>query len=95
MGFPLLTAAAVGITGLFIRRPWAEKPAEDVETATVATVKVERSDSGIAENAKNEPAMVGTREAEATIYADALDEAERLIRSAERQIQRARAPAAK
>jgi hypothetical protein len=30
IGFPLLTAAAVGITGLFIRRPWAEKPAEDV-----------------------------------------------------------------
>lgn len=28
MTFPLLTAAAVGLTGLLIRKPWAEHPAE-------------------------------------------------------------------
>jgi hypothetical protein len=29
IGFPLLTAAAVGLTGLFIRKPWAKKQVKD------------------------------------------------------------------
>jgi hypothetical protein len=95
MGFPLLTAAAVGITGLFIRRPWAEKRAEDVETTSVLTVRAEQSDSDIQEITEFEPAVLSTRDAAAKIYGDALDEAERLLRSAEQQIQRARRPAAK
>ena len=71
MGFPLLTAAAVGITGLFIRRPWAEGSDEDVEAAVVKVDQPESNVQGIA----------------------ALDEAARLIRTAQQQIQRARMPA--
>jgi hypothetical protein len=71
MGFPLLTAAAVGITGLFIRRPWAERSDEDVEAGVVEVDQSASNIQGIA----------------------ALDEAARLIRSAQQQIQRARMPA--
>jgi hypothetical protein len=28
LGFPLLTAAAVAVVALFVRRPWSEKPVE-------------------------------------------------------------------
>jgi hypothetical protein len=31
MSFPVLTAAAVGLTGLFIRKPWNERRARDAE----------------------------------------------------------------
>ena len=69
MVFPLLTVAAVFITGFFIRRPWAER-------------KVKESIPDI-------------KEVMASSYKDALDEAERLMRGAQRQIERARAPASK
>jgi hypothetical protein len=91
MGFPLLAAAVVGITGLCIRRPWAEAP---LETATIPAVSAERSDSDIQEIAEIEVSVVSAKEA-AQIQRELLDEAERLITSAQRQIQRARTPAAK
>jgi hypothetical protein len=31
MGFPLLAAAAVGLTAVFVRKPWAEEPATNGE----------------------------------------------------------------
>lgn len=71
MAFPLLTAVAVLVTGLFIRRPWAEKVAKVGESA---------------------PDM---REVMAASYKEALDEAERLISGAQRQIERARKPVSK
>ena len=68
MAFPLLTAAAVLVTVLFIRRPWAAKG------------RASTSDIG---------------EVMAASHWEALDEAERLINGAQRQIERARKPASK
>ena len=40
MGFPLLTAAAVGLTGLFIRKPWSERTEPKSEALDVYAIEI-------------------------------------------------------
>ena len=65
--FPLITAAAVGITGLFVRKPWAEKHDDELLST-------------------------GTRTVFDVEAVEAIEEAERLIRGAQQELQRAKAP---
>jgi hypothetical protein len=81
MSFPLLTAAAVGLTGLFIRKPWAEKRAYRIPVITEVRPVDEHGREILAKDVK-EPRAGGD-----------LERAERLLRSAQEEIQRARAPA--
>jgi hypothetical protein len=83
MVFPLLTAGVVFVTGLFIRNPWAEHKRRLLrELDQVAMVK------------EAAPAVNDIKEAMANqmTYEEALDKAERLMRSAQQELQRARAP---
>jgi hypothetical protein len=40
MGFPLLTAAAVGLTGLFVRKPWLERTEPKSEAPDVYAIEI-------------------------------------------------------
>jgi hypothetical protein len=77
MFFPLLTAAAVFVTGLFIRKPWAEK-----KRAAEFDPNEKIGDPS--------PGLIGIEGDEKIIARTHLEEAERLISSAQRELQRAR-----
>jgi hypothetical protein len=84
MGFPLLTAAAVGLTGLFIRKPWAEKAPnydQDYDAEIVAEVEI-----------GERPVAIGNVMTGRMVF-KALDHAEDLIREAQQEIRRAKRPA--
>jgi hypothetical protein len=97
MAFPLLTAVAVFLTGLFIRKPWAAKKSavDSDQSAKLPPIKLDADPrvEGLAEVEEIVPTVDGASEALVPTYGETLDEAERLISRAQRLIKRARTPA--
>jgi len=71
LGFPVLTLAAVGLTGLFIRRPWSEKvtPKQEPLRRVGLTVPTEVYAASLARD-----------------MADALTEADRILQKVRGQL---------
>jgi hypothetical protein len=84
LSFPLVTAAAVGLTALFIRRPWAEQRETYVEIAPHDFVD---ADDVFADPPK---ARSPARQELEQRYREVIDAAERLIQSRETFRNRAR-----
>jgi hypothetical protein len=80
LSFPLVTATAVGLTALFIRRPWAEQRGTYAQRLA--------SDIAAADEMQISPntpkATLAARQELEQRYSEAIDAAERLIRSSER-----------